>query len=136
MPLPDLAEYGFCVASLDLIGRAATEDIAETDRVACLSEYGVNVLQQRMTFHLTRAAIPTSQFHEAFAHTVIEADLLEDWTDALIDAGRTFSDAVSLFEDFIRAGDPSLQDQLLDPERRATVRKACIQGARTIAATG
>lgn len=131
-PLPELGDLGYCVTWLDQIGRAETDRVVDATRIACLSEYGINVLQQRLTFHLTRVAVPTHQFHEAFAHTMIEADLLEDWTDTLTEAGRSTPEAVSMFEEFIRRGEPSLQDQLLDPERRASVRVACAREARSI----
>lgn len=72
MPLPELGDYGFCVALLDQLGRATNVEVVASARVACLSEYGINMLQQRLTFHLTRAEIPTSKFHEAFAHTLVE----------------------------------------------------------------
>lgn len=64
---------------------------------------------------LAGESIPTSRFHEAFAHTLIEADLLEDWTDTLTEQGRSVADAVVLFDTFIRRGEPSLQAQLLEP---------------------
>ncbi|MGO9873304.1 MAG: hypothetical protein ACLPVY_05840 [Acidimicrobiia bacterium] len=136
MPLPDLDEHGFCVALLDQLGSAATADLTASVRVACLSEMGINMLQQRLTFHLTRAAIPTFQFHQAFAHTMIEADLLEDWSDTLTDAGYSTAEATALFEDFIRHGDPSLQTRLLDPELRSAVRTACVRQARLLAEDG
>lgn len=130
-PLPALGpDHGYCVGHLDQLGRAATADAQGTIREACLSDIGVNLLQQRLTFHLTRADIPTSRFHEAFAHTLIEADLLEDWTDTVTEQGRSVADAAELFDAFIRWGDPSLQAQLLEPERRASVRAACNRGAR------
>ena len=53
--MPDLDGDGLWVAHLDLLGRATTADLLATQRVACLSESGVNMLQQRLTFHLTRA---------------------------------------------------------------------------------
>ncbi len=132
-PLPALGDNGYCVGHLDQLGRAATADVLDAARVACLSDIGINLLQQRITFHLTRAEIPTSMFHEAFAHTLIEADLLEDWTDTLTGAGRSVAEAVTLFDAFVRQGEPSLQAQLLKPERRAFVRTACNREARVVA---
>ena len=68
-PLPDLDGDGVWVAHLDLLGRATTADLLATQRVACLSESGVNMLQQYLTFDLTRAAVPTEKLNEAFAQT-------------------------------------------------------------------
>jgi len=57
MPLPDLLEVGkLWVARLDDIGKALTADIMAGVRVACLSPFGVNLLQQRFIWRLT----PTS----------------------------------------------------------------------------
>jgi len=131
-PLPDLDDHGYCVGHLDELGRAATTDALATVRVACLSDIGVNLLQQRLAFHLTRVEIPTARFHEAFAHTLIEADLLESWTDTLTESGLSAAEAAALFDAFIRQGDPTLQTQLLEPERRAFVRTACSREAHTI----
>jgi len=124
-PLPDLGGHGYCVGHLDRLGRAATIDATATERVACLSEVGINILQERLTFHLTRAAIPRERFQEAFAHTVVEADLLEEWTDTMTASGKSIEEAVQGFEAFLRSGQPSLQEQLLLPERRSFVRRAC-----------
>jgi hypothetical protein len=56
MPLPDLLESGnLWVARLDDIGKALTADIVTAARVACLSPFGVNLLQQRFIWR----AMPT-----------------------------------------------------------------------------
>lgn len=97
--------------------------------MACLSGFGVNMLQQRLTCHLTRAEIPTSTFNEAFSHTFEEADLLEEWTDSLVGDSWTQATAAAKFENFIREGDPNLQAKLLDAQPRSSVRRACRQEA-------
>lgn len=125
MPLPELPELGHCVAWLDRVGMAETALASQAHRIACLSEVGINMLQQRLTFHLTRVAIPTYQFQEAFEHTMVEAELLEEWIDVLTEVGYALDDATAGFEKFIRSGSPSWQEQLLDPQRRAAVRRAC-----------
>ena len=117
MPLPDLPS-GFHVAWLDRIGRATTTDLVGATRIACLSPVGVNLLQQRLVFHLTRFAVPTKQLWEAFGHTYEEADMLEEWLEDSADqAART-----ATFEEWIRDGDPSRQSRLRDPQQRASVR--------------
>ena len=129
MPLTDVDGAGYWVGDLDRIGRSLTADLFATDRLACLSEFGVNMLQQRLTFHLTRAEIPTATFAAAFAHTFEEADLLEEWTDILTDGGWSQAKTAAEFEKFIRSGEPSLQERLLDPQNRSSVRRACRQQA-------
>jgi hypothetical protein len=86
MPLPDLAGTGMWAAFLEETGRAYVEHLLDACRLACLSESAVNMLQQRLTCHLTRVEVPTHQFSQAFSHTYEEADLLEDWTDMLTEA--------------------------------------------------
>ena len=134
MPLEDVeGEHSYWAAHLDKVGRAVASDLLATERLACLSEFGVNMLQQRLTFYLTRAEIPTSKFNEAFGHTFDEAELLEEWTDTLVDAGQTKEEAATEFETFVRAGNPSLQERLRNPEYRSAVRKACRRRAAELA---
>jgi len=133
MPLVDLDGEGYWVGHLDKIGRSLTADLHGGDRMACLSGFGVNMLQQRLTCHLTRAEIPTATFNEAFSHTFDEADLLEEWTDTLVAAGWTQAMAAAEFETFVREGDPSLQAKLLDAQQRSSVRRPCRQRAAQLA---
>ena len=111
---------------LDEIGSASGADLERAERLGCLSEAGVNLLQQRLVFRLTRADIPTIDFHTAFSHTYEEADLLEEWTDTLAEKGYDVHAAAASFEERIRQVDgdgPSLQALLREPERRASVRR-------------
>jgi len=90
------------------------------------------MLQQRLTFHLTRTEIPTFQFHEAFGQMMIEGNLLEEWNDSLIAAGYSIEEATARFEEFIRRGTPSHQEQLRDPQRRPSVRVASTRMVRLL----
>lgn len=138
MPLTDLKpqaatdDPGYWVAHLELIGLSPSAELAAAERIACLSERGLNILQQRLTAHLTRTEVPTEKFYEAFAHTFDEADLLEEWTDTLVGAGWIQARAVAEFETFIRDGDPSLQRRLENPSERPFVRRECRQEATKI----
>jgi hypothetical protein len=137
MPLTSLDGEGYWAARLDEIGRPLTSDLLASERLACLSLFGINMLQQRLTYYFSRAEIPTSMFNEAFSHTYEEADLLEDWSDALVAAGWTQAMAATEFETFIRSGEPSLQSRLLDPQQRPSVRRTCrIEAARLVRPAG
>lgn len=129
MPLPDLLEAGrLRVARLDDIGKALTADIMAGVRVACLSPFGVNLLQQRFIFRFTRHEVPTYLLQEVSAHVFEEADLLEEWSDTVCAAGASQQQAAASFEAFVRAargGGKTLQGDLRDPQRRSTVRSAC-----------
>jgi len=129
MPLPGLLEAGqLWVARLDDIGKALTADILAGVRIACLSPFGVNLLQQRFIFRLTRHEVPTYLLQEVSAHVFEEADLLEEWSDTVCAAGASQEQAAASFEAFVRAdygGGKTLQSDLRDPQRRSTVRSAC-----------
>jgi hypothetical protein len=137
MPLPDLLEAGqLFVVRLDDIGKALTADIMAGMRVACLSPFGVNLLQQRFIFRFTRHEVPTYLLQEVSAHVSEEADLLEEWSDTVCAAEASQEQAAASFEAFIRAdrgGGKTLQGDLRDPQRRSTVRSACRAEAERVA---
>jgi hypothetical protein len=137
-PLPDLLSGSeFFVGRLDELGRARTVAISAAERVACLSQYGVNLLQQRLVWYLTRLELATHVLNGAFSHTYEEADLLEEWSDTVVAAGRSVADASALFDAFIRADRGSgrtYQEDLQDPQRRSSVRTACRAEADRVAA--
>lgn len=135
-PFPEIEIGSFHVAHLDEIGRSLTSDLDLQSRQACLSEFGLNLLQQRLIWNLTRFRIKTSQLARAFAHTYEEAELLEDWCTTLSDVELPREAATTLFEEFIReprTGDRSYQEQLREPQQRSTVRIACRNESRKIA---
>lgn len=134
MPLPNLDGAGTWIGIFSELSQAPTSELLGATRIACLSEIGINILQQRLTYHLTRTEIPTHIFNQAFSHTLEEADLLEDWTDGLGSKGWDRAASALAFETFMRAGDPSMQDQLLDAQRRSSVRAACKAEAKRLAA--
>lgn len=121
MPLPGLPLDGpFHVAKLAMFGLASTNELVGAERVGCLSEPGINQLQQRLVFHLTRLEVPASKFQEAFDHTYEEAELLENWATDLADID---DQPAASFETWIREGSPSRQERLLDHAERAPVRR-------------
>ncbi|HUB72396.1 MAG TPA: hypothetical protein VL984_18385 [Acidimicrobiales bacterium] len=133
MPLPDLEGEGHWAAFFDELGRTTTESLLATERLACLSDFGINILQQRLTCHLTRAQIPTRTFNVAFSNTYEEAELLEEWIVVCAQTGMSFGIATEKFEAFMRSGEPSLQTLLLDPQQRSHVRKVCREKAPLLA---
>jgi hypothetical protein len=91
-------------------------------------QYGVNLLQQRLIWRLTRFEVPTHTLQGVSAHVYEEADLLEEWTDELCRRGVTPGQAAAEFEEFLRADRDdgrTLQDRLRDPQSSASVRTAC-----------
>jgi hypothetical protein len=130
MPLPTLNDVGAdnMAASFEEMTAVATEDLPLDNRLACLSPHGISILQQRLTYYLTRLAPPLVQLINVCAHVLEEADLLEEWTEAGSKVGAESAAAAQEFDEFIR-GSPggdlgSWQDALRDPARRASVRRA------------
>lgn len=127
MPLPDL-DGRFQAADLGSINSIATVALDLDKRIACLSRFGVNLLQQRLVFHLTRFVASTRDLDVAFSHTYAEAELLEDWVEAQSSKGIVVPDATAAFEKrikepFSNENPTSLQDCLKDPQMRSLVRK-------------
>lgn len=134
-PLPSLEDGRAHSVRLDLIGQAATNEVVAAERIACASHFGVNLLQQRLVWYLTRLEVPTFKFNEAFSHTYEEADLLEEWHEVVVNAGESVDKSAALFEAFLRAdlgGGQSLQLRLRDPQLKSGVRAACRAEARRL----
>lgn len=126
MPLPDLGGE-FLVAKFDEIGLVPTEGLVGSERVACLTPFGVNLLQQRFIWHLTRFVAPTFLLNESCAAVFEEADLCEEWVVEVTESdGVAIEEAATEFHEWIRSLDASgvvRQDQLREPQRRSSVRK-------------
>jgi hypothetical protein len=140
MPLPELTEADtLFVARLDDIGKAETASLLSGTRIACLSPKGVNLLEQRFIWRLTRLEVPTHQLQEVLTPVFEEADLLEEWSDVVCAAGASPGEAAAEFEAFIRAdrgGGRTLQGDLRDPQLRSSVRVACRTEAKRRGAAG
>jgi hypothetical protein len=62
-------------------------------RVACLSEVGSYLLLQRWDFHSSRLAPPVWQIEQTNSHVYSEADLIESWCEAALDASISLAQA-------------------------------------------
>ncbi len=136
MPLPEAADNDLYVGRFSQLGMANSAHLSTSPRVVCLSMYGVNLLQQRLVWHLTRFEVPTFRLQEAFADTYEEADILEEWSDILCEAGWVVADAAARFEQFVRTAGRSgrpLQGDLRDAQLRSAVRTTCRTEARRLA---
>lgn len=76
----------------------AAQAVDLSQRVATLSEEGLLLLQQRYVHCLTRVVISLPRFERQSAAVLAEAELLEEWNEALASArvadGSTLVDAV------------------------------------------
>jgi hypothetical protein len=84
-PLPDLlpnSAPGHWAALFDDIGTVPTQDLLATQRIACLDDRGVVLLQQRHAHSFTRHVVETEVLYEQCSGNLVEAELLEAWLEA------------------------------------------------------
>lgn len=125
MPLPGLLGKHH-EARFEDMGLVSSASLNESKRMACLTPYGVNLLQQRFIWHLTRFLVPTHSLGESTEAVFEEADLQEEWVAVAADRGEDAIQAAQNFHDRIRSDDDSgivRQKQLQDPQRRAGLRR-------------
>lgn len=126
MPLPEL-DGGHYAARFEQMGPVDSASLLPAKRIACLSPYGIHLLQQRFIWYLTRFLAPTHRLAEATASVFEEADLEEEWVIRATQRGAVRDAAAAAFHEWVRSPDESgtsPQDQLADPQRRAGVRRA------------
>lgn len=90
-----------------------TSVLVSGDRVAVMSNLGIQLLQQRLAHHLTRVAIDSAELAEHCAPILAEAELHEDWLGAL------GADAEQQFHEFLDSDDRKLRSWLADPAKRS-----------------
>lgn len=132
LPLPALIPSnsgGHWASNFEDIGSVRSELLNLDDRVACLDDLGVLLLQQRHAHHVTRYVVETEVLYEQSAPVLVEAELLEEWLSAALN-GLDDEEWVSAqrqetiaFDDFLS----SMRDQLKDSSRRAAVRRTIRQ---------
>lgn len=123
MPLPNLNGSEHAAMFSD-IGLVPSNDLLRIQRIASLTPFGINLLQQRLIWYLTRFVAPTHRLNEACDVVFEEAELCEDWVVARTGQGISLDDAETEFHDWIRGGRPETrQEALKDPQQRAGVRR-------------
>lgn len=130
MPLPSLRPEEDTLAfavDFEAAGPAATHEMNLGGRIACLSEYGIVVLEQRFVHHLTRAEIELPVFHKQVAPNLEEASLMEEWLVELVDDPASQTEVTNQTQDFdnflSQPSDAPLRSALRDPMLRADVRR-------------
>lgn len=127
MPLPGLRsgqpEASWALRFED-IGKVASAELDVRQRIACLDDFGVALLNQRQTHYFTRYAVESAVLHEQSANVLIEAELLETWLMAAVDEAAGDRDArvaaeTAAFEEYISP----IREHLKQPSRRAGVRR-------------
>lgn len=115
MPLPGgpVPDINHPAGLLRVLRSVDTSELLAGERIAVMSNLGIQLLQQRLAHHLTRVAIPTAELAEHCAPILAETELHEDWVRAF-GAG-----AEEEFHDLLGADDRKLRDWLADPAKRA-----------------
>jgi hypothetical protein len=102
-------------------------------RAACLSPRGVNLLLQRWVYHCSRVIVPSSDFNKAVSAVYEQADLIEEWCDIAMTAGRSPEEATRDAHAWLREveGGVMREKALQDPQRRPPIRRQARSDART-----
>ncbi len=135
-PLPELipGDKRRYAAFFDEVAMVPHQALQSEGRIACLSELGILLLQQRLVHHLTRVIVRPETLREASISILEEADLQEDWSATLaIPAGiETLADALAreeqAFDEFLgqqhSADGTSRREALKNTMLRSAVRRA------------
>ena len=120
-PLPEFPG-GDQAINLNDVGSVKTDALLDAVRVACMTPVGINLVQQRIIYNLTRFSAETSTLHDVSEAVFEEADLCEEWTDAVdaVDAADRVQ-AWAEFDAWLSAEDR--RGQLADSQTRSAVRR-------------
>lgn len=112
-------------AFFDACYHISPEQLQAGTRLACLSNFGLNLLLQRRVHHFSRVVVPTFEFQNANEGVYEEADLIEEWClDRELDGLKPL-DAAAEAVSWLREEEDGArrQDLLKDSQRRSTVRR-------------
>lgn len=133
MPLPQLLpaedDKPFRFVDFAEVSSVESASLVESNRIACLSEHGVQLLQQRQIFFSTRVSIQLGVIYRELAPLFAEIELQQDWVEAALEhASATatellLDDAVREFQEFLGDGRSERRSLLKDEARRSIVRK-------------
>jgi len=120
-----------CAARFDETGMVASGELTPSRRRLALSERGVLMLLQRQVFSQCRVDVPIEHFDKAVAHVLAEAELLEEWNEALVTDAEgdelvaELATQAKQFDDFMGTTEAGviLRDQLKEAHRRSNVRR-------------
>lgn len=125
MPLPKLIDGKD--HSADFVGLELVDSsrLSTFQRIAVLSQSGVNLLMQRWVYHSTRLAVPTHTYSESTIGPFDEADLIEEWVTDRVEAGaepRTAEHECASWLDG-NVGDRKRRSLLSDRQHASSIRR-------------
>lgn len=141
MPLPELegdgsAHFAAHMHEPYLVERS---ELKIENRIACLSQIGVNLLLQRWVHHNSRVIVPTFEYQNVTAEQFEEADLVEDWCEDLASTPQELGSETAAAHEWLRGnsseGNKSWQQLLENPQSRGTVRLAMRRHIKAVAAS-
>ena len=127
VPLPHLrpdADIRSFKMRLEDVGIVNGELLEPRSRIACLSDLGISLLQQRQAHYYTRDVVEKEVLFENSASLLVEAELLEEWIGSLVDdndpdwTAKSQSESIE-FDIFFGP----LRDAAKSPLRRVAIRR-------------
>lgn len=95
-----------------------------TSRIACLSQFGVNLLLQRWVHYSSRVVVPTFDFQHETVAFYEEADLIEEWCDEA-ESPDVRSETEACLQWFrTDRGGTTYQEMLKNSQAHSMIRKA------------
>ena len=124
MPLPELDQDNLSwQINFAEVHTIHSNTLKADKRIACLADMGINLLQQRYIFYLTRYAVETDTLYESSANVITEIDLMEEWIDYFVSP-----DSLELMKQIER--EQKEFDQYLAPFRKDLLTKSKRAGVR------
>lgn len=135
MPLAELVGGDHFATKFVDVTACPSELLTRDRRIATLTNQGIYVLQQRLIMHYTRTEMALEILRSQSAPVLTEAQLLWDWfegvlTEAELADDRALDAEASVFEAWMRDGDPSPQMRLRTEIAHTDVRREAQRAAR------
>ncbi|WP_417233817.1 hypothetical protein [Arthrobacter sp.] len=130
MPLPELKPEpaSHFAANFQVPHLVESNALVPENRIACLSQIGVNLLLQRWVHHNSRVIVPTFDYQEVTAEQFEEADLVEEWCEDLAASPDEVETETEAAHEWLRSASSeqnmSWQKLLKNPQSRGAVRSA------------
>lgn len=124
--LPDEQDVPFRYLNLNVLATIRSEILDRHRRIACLSEYGIQLLQQRHIFNATRVVVELQTIYRELAPLFAELELGFDWTSAALSGVEQdvalAEQAEADFQQFMGPGNSERRANLRDETKRSLVR--------------
>lgn len=137
MPLPKLIGGEDHTASFVDLELVESWTLSTCQRIAVLSQSGVNLLMQRWVHHSTRLLVPTQTYSDSTLGPFDEADLIEEWVTDRVEDGAEPQPAereCAAWLD-VKVNDRKRRMLLSDPQHASSVRRDARTHRRSVKLT-